>query len=100
MGAPTSDELAGALLLTPARVPQLYPPIRPQISVSDHQNLLEQSRESNIVIVCSESRKTDRTWSPGNFGCRGLLVYGPLSRRPELVSGPIFEQGAGQRDGC
>src|SRR3954452_16492892 len=85
MGAPSGESLPGLFSEQPGRFlyPPICPPIRPQISASVRQIPLEQPSVSTIVVVCSESRKTDRTWSPGNFGCRGLLVYGcvPLRRQ-------------------
>src|SRR5205814_2204903 len=41
---------------------------------------LEQKPGSAIVLVCFETRKGIEAWNPGNFGCRGLLVYGVRQR--------------------
>src|SRR4029078_12739143 len=59
------------------RVAQVYPPIRPQISWKDPNLGLEQQWGSAIVTTCFGVRKNEEAWNPGNFGCRGLLVYGP-----------------------
>ena len=40
------------------------------------QILLDQSGWMAIVLVCFQTRKREEAWNPGNFGCRGLLVYG------------------------
>ena len=79
---------------------QAYPPIHPQNCRLPDVKLLEQPRVSCILSLCFGARKRNEAWNPGNFGCRGLLVYGSskscgsasprLSRRERSGNGYLF----------
>src|SRR5215217_5938215 len=70
---------AGAQQSSPLQVAQGYAQIRPQLCNATGVLGLAQSQESRIVQLCFRTRKGKEAWSPGNFGCRGLLVYGLLT---------------------
>src|SRR5690242_3648151 len=59
------------------RVAQVYAPIHPQFCRLADTNSVEQPQVSCIVHLCFGARKRNEAWNPGNFGCRGLRVYGP-----------------------
>src|SRR6476646_8630139 len=84
MGAPSGESLSGLFLEVNRRVapnlPPSRPPIRPQLSWVDARFRLEQPHASAIVLVCFATRKRNEAWSPGNFGCRGLLLCAERAR--------------------
>src|SRR3954453_7356925 len=71
------------------RVPQAYPPIRPQVCRGEPRLGLEQPYSSAIDDACFESRKTDKAWSPGKFACRGFPLCAP-GVQPAAIPGLEF----------
>ena len=76
-GAPTSLAPAGALFASRAESHRFIHDSAHSFYRSDNTNPLEHPLASCIVALCFRTRKRDEAWNPGNFGCRGLLVYGP-----------------------
>jgi len=75
-GAPLGASLTGLPFCESREVPQAYPPICPQKCRTGDRFCWNNREQSVLFISCFGSRKTNEAWNPGNFGCRGLLVYG------------------------
>jgi hypothetical protein len=45
-----------------------------------------------MTPLCFATRKRNEAWNPGNFGCRGLLVYGGQS--PSSIRLRILPSGS------
>src|SRR5437868_2905456 len=93
-GVPASDEPAGAPFSSRHRVEReshrLIHRIAHRFRLQDQDSGLEQKPGSAIVLVCFETRKGIEAWNPGNFGCRGLLVYGPPNLSDHSPAGSAF----------
>jgi hypothetical protein len=55
---------------------RVIPPSIHSFVVARLELAFDSPRRRAMALLCFATRKRNEAWNPGNFGCRGLLVFG------------------------